>query len=224
MKSKKFLQIIRFITQACFLTGLFFPVIIHADVAAKYMFWSVLLCGVFFCGWVCPFGAIQDWLAWIARKLKCPHFRVPHKVQKYLQFTRYILYALSTFGITFVFLNARYNFNHDMVNGMLSVSGGIILAVFLISALFIDRPFCNYFCLKGAVDGMMSIVRPLGIKRNNQKCIHCHLCDRNCPMNILVENTNFVRHPNCINCMKCITACPKNCLAFKLMNLPEKKK
>jgi polyferredoxin len=77
--------------------------------------------------------------------------------------------------------------------------------------------------MKGAADGLMSIVRPISIKRNNKTCIHCRLCDKVCPMNVQVENTAFVRHPNCINCMKCLSVCPKNCIKFGLMNIHFKK-
>lgn len=93
------------------------------------------------------------------------------------------------------------------------------MVAFLVASLFIDRPFCNYFCGKGASLGVWSVLRPFGIARDENKCVHCHLCDKVCPMNIPVENTNFVRHPNCINCMQCVSKCPKDCIKFNLMKL-----
>lgn len=213
---RKWLQPLRFVIQACFMAGLFLP-LIHPETMAHWLFWTVLAVGVFFCGWVCPFGAIQDWLGQIAKKCKFPRFKMPWKVQKYLQFSRYIFLGLMFFGITFSFLNARFYFQDNLVHNMLSITSAITLAIFLLISLFFDRPFCNYFCMKGAADGLMSIIRPFGISKNNQACVHCHLCDKVCPMNIPVENTNFVRHPNCINCMQCVSKCPKNCIKFKLM-------
>ena len=210
--------------QACFMAGLIIPWLPHSEPVAKWLFWTVLAVGVFFCGWVCPFGAAQDWLAWIARKIHLPRLQIPWKYQRFLQLSRYIWAGLITFaGVHYAFLSARFYFNDNLFHNMLTWTSGITLATFLIVGLFVDRPFCNYFCMKGAMDGLMSIIRPISIKRDNKACIHCHLCDKVCPMNVRVEHTNFVRHPNCINCMKCVGVCPKQCLALRLMQLRKRK-
>lgn len=203
--------------QAGFMAGLFLPFLPSADVIGQKIWLSAIVLGVFFCGWICPFGAAQEWLYFIAHKLKIKQYKIPEKFQKYLQFSRYIFYVLSVFGISFSFLNARYYFDHNLAMNMLSVFSAIVLTIFLLLSIFIRRPFCNYFCIKGAVDGAMSVARPLSIARDDAKCIHCHLCNNSCPMNILVEHTSFVRHPNCINCFKCVDVCPKKCLKYKLM-------
>ena len=217
---RKWLQPLRFIVQACFMAGLVVPWLPHSESVAKWLFWTVLAVGVFFCGWVCPFGAAQDWLAWIAQKIHLPRLQIPWKYQRFLQLSRYIWAGLITFaGVHYSFLSARFYFNDNLFHNMLTWTSGLTLATFLIIGLFVDRPFCNYFCMKGAVDGLMSIIRPISIRRDNKTCIHCHLCDKICPMNVRVEHTNFVRHPNCINCMKCVGVCPKQCLALRLMAL-----
>ena len=216
---KKWIQPLRLIIQACFMAGLFLP-LIHPETVARYLFWTVLAVGVFFCGWVCPFGAIQDWLGFLARKLHLPRFQIPWKYQMFLQLSRYIWAGLITFaGVHYAFLSARFYFQDNLIHNNLSWISATTLAVFLVASLFLDRPFCNYFCMKGAVDGVMSVIRPVSIRRDPKACIHCHLCNKVCPMNVPVEGINFVRHPNCINCMKCVCACPKNCLKFKLMAL-----
>ena len=218
---RKWLQPLRFVTQACFMAGLFLP-LIHPETMANWLFWTVLAVGVFFCGWVCPFGAIQDWLGWIAKKCKFPHYKMPCKVQKYLQFSRYIFLGLMFAGVTFSFLNARFYFQDNLIHNMLSITSAITLVIFLLISMFFDRPFCNYFCMKGAADGLMSIIRPVSVSRDAQSCVHCHLCDKVCPMNIPVESINFVRHPNCINCMQCVSKCPRDCIKFKLMKFKKR--
>ena len=206
------------------MAGLIIPWLPHSEPVAKGLFWTVLVVGVFFCGWVCPFGAAQDWLAWVARKIHLPRLQIPWKYQRFLQLSRYIWAGLITFaGVHYAFLSARFYFNDNLFHNMLTWTSGITLATFLIIGLFVDRPFCNYFCMKGAMDGLMSIIRPISIRRDNKTCIHCHLCDKICPMNVRVEHTNFVRHPNCINCMKCVGVCPKQCLALRLMALKKNK-
>ena len=216
---KKRIQVLRFIIQSFFMAGIVVPWLPSSEPVDTRLFWSVLIVGVFFCGWVCPFGTLQEWVAWIARKLHLPRFQISWKFQKYLQASRYILAVLIfLIGVHYTFLNVRFYFN----NNLLTWTSGLILAVFLLLGLFVDRPFCNYFCMKGAMEGLISILRPISIKRDNEACVHCNLCDKMCPMNVRVEHTNFVRHPNCINCMKCIDVCPKKCLALRVMQFKKK--
>ena len=220
---KKYLQFIRFLIQAFFMVGIFLPFLPFADNVGRMIFLSVVFLGVFFCGFICPFGAIQDWLGWMAQKLRIPRFKVPPYIQVYLQCSRYFFYALSTIGITFFFLSARFEFNHGVFLGAFEWITAGTIGVFLLLAIFTDRPFCNYFCPKGASLGLLSVMRLISISREESKCVHCHLCDKACPMNIMVEQSDFVRHPNCINCMKCICACPQDCLRFKLLTIKQQK-
>ena len=215
MKQSK-IQIIRFLVQAVFMIGMILSLKPNYGMVGKWIFVTILFIGVFFCGWVCPFGAIQDWLNRLGKKLHLPQYQVPVKYQQYLQLARYFIYVLGTLGISYAVINARSAFNHKLFTNTLTLGAGIFLALFLIASLFIKRPFCNYFCAKGAGYGILSILRIFGIKRDNDKCIHCKLCDKNCPMNIQIESTDFVRHPNCINCMTCVSVCPKKCIKYKL--------
>ncbi len=214
---KKVLQPLRFMVQACFMAGLFVPFLPLADTVGQKIWISILFVGVFFCGWLCPFGSLQEWLSWVARKVHLPRFQLPQKLQQYAQLVRYVLYGLSTLNIVFYFLNSRFFFSHSAAAGMWDWVNGSVMIAFLVLALFTDRPFCNYFCMHGASLGVWSVLRPFGIVRDSKNCVHCSQCDKSCPMNIAVSSTELIRHPNCINCMKCITACPKNCIAFTLM-------
>lgn len=210
------LQRIRFVVQALFMLGMILSLTPGYNEAGKGLLLTILFVGVFFCGWICPFGTIQDWLNKVAEKLRLPQYQVPTKYQQYLQLSRYFIYVLGTLGISYALINARSSFNHKLFTNTLSLGAGIFLALFLIASLFIKRPFCNYFCAKGAAYGLLGILRIVGIKRDNDKCIHCKLCDKNCPMNIQIESTDFVRHPNCINCMTCVSVCPKKCIKYRL--------
>ena len=211
---KKLIQPLRFIVQACFMAGLFLPFFPFADSIGQKIWISILFVGVFFCGWMCPFGSLQDWIGWLARKIHLPRFKVPQKYQQYVQLMRYVLYGLSAINIVFYFLNSRFYFGHSLVAGMWDWVNGSVLIIFLLAALFTDRPFCNYFCVHGAAMGVWSVLRPVGISRKENACVHCGLCNKVCPMNIQVSVPQFVRHPNCINCMKCLTICPQNCIQF----------
>ncbi len=203
--------------QVCFMAGLFLPFLPFADTVGQKIWISILFVGVFFCGWLCPFGSLQEWSGWFARKVHLPRFQMPKKLQQYAQLARYALYGLSTLNIVFYFLNSRFYFGHSVAVGIWDWVNGSVMGAFLILALFTDWPFCNYFCVKGASLGVWSVLRPIGIVRDSKACVHCARCDKACPMNIPVSAGEFVRHPNCINCMQCVSVCPKYCITFKLI-------
>ena len=212
------IQILRFIVQLVFMAGLIFSLgfIPGTKDVSSWLLPTILVAGVFFCGWVCPFGAAQDWMAKLGRLLHLPQLRVPQSVQRYLQLTRYALYLALTMGITIALLQGPRNFSALMRGQGLSVATGIVIGFLLIS-LFMDRPFCNYFCTGGARMGLFSVLRIFGIRRNTEQCKQCGHCTRNCPMNIDVAHTDFVRHPNCIGCLRCVSSCPKVLLKYGLM-------
>lgn len=212
------IQILRFIVQLVFMAGLIFSLgfIPGTKDVSSWLLPTILVAGVFFCGWVCPFGAAQDWMAKLGRLLHLPQLRVPQSVQRYLQLTRYALYLALTMGITIALLQGPRNFSALMRGQGLSVATGIVIGFLLIS-LFMDRPFCNYFCTGGARMGLFSVLRIFGIRRDTEQCKQCGHCTRNCPMNIDVAHTDFVRHPNCIGCLRCVSSCPKGLLKYGLM-------
>ena len=211
-------QILRFVVQLIFMASLVFSLgfIPGTKDVSTWLLPTVLLAGVFFCGWVCPFGAAQDWMSKLGRLLHLPQLRIPQAAQRYLQLTRYALYLALTMGVTIALLQGPRNFSALMRGQGLTIATGIII-FFLIISLFSDRPFCNYFCTGGARMGLFSVLRIFSIRRNTEKCKQCGHCSRTCPMNIDVARTDFVRHPNCIGCLRCVSSCPKGLLKYGLM-------
>ena len=210
------IQILRFCVQAVFMAGLIFSFTPNSKYISQWMLPTVLLLGVFFCGWVCQLGAAQDWMAKLGRLLHLPRLRVPQSIQRYLQLSRYAFYLLLTMGVVIGLLQGPRNYAMMWHGQLLTLASGIII-FFLLLGLFIDRPFCNYFCTGGARMGLFSVLRVFGIKRDTTQCKQCGQCTRACPMNIDVAHTAFVRHPNCIGCMSCIATCPKGYLKYGLM-------
>ena len=218
------IQILRFIIQLVFMASLILSLdFIPATKEVNSMLLpTILLIGVLFCGWVCPFGAAQDWMSKLGRLLRLPRLRMPQGTQRYLQLLRYGFYLVSTMGITFALLKGPHNFSRFMRGDFLTIASGIIILFLLVSLVF-DRPFCNYFCTGGARMGLFSVLRIFGIKRNTGQCRQCGQCSKACPMNIDVAHADFVRHPNCIGCMNCVSACPKGYLKYGLMPGNKKK-
>lgn len=221
---RKWIQSARILVQLIFF-GICLLGIVSSKQVSDWLLPTTLLVGVLFCGWICPLGTLQDWAYKLGRKLKLPLFRMPYKVQRYLQLSRYILYFLLTLGVTFTVLQGTKNLSALMKGKEIALASLIVLIIFVLVGIFFNRPFCNYICTGGARRGLWSVIRIIGIRRDTSRCINCKLCSKSCPMNIDVANTDFVRHPNCIGCMSCLSACPKNCISFRHSpkpNLPSK--
>lgn len=188
---------------------------------------AIIIFGPVFCGWICPFGTLQDIFAKLGSKLSIKKYVMPAKLKKVLAFSRYIL-LLMTVLITadFIFnilsLDPRANFTVLLGGRTLTITGWIIVFIFLGLSMFFERPFCNYLCIEGAKFGLLGSARSFTIIRNEETCVGCNKCNRACPMNIDVSSYGQVRSLQCINCMECVAACPvKNTLGVKL--IPVKK-
>lgn len=180
---------------------------------------ATFLGGAWFCGWLCPFGFAQEWLGKLGRFLHIPKFRIPIKLVKWANLTRYIFLALSFLGIGIIFMiQSPYGSFMGVVDQNMSFitqTAMILLILFLILSLIIDRPFCRYFCPEGAKYGIVGLARVFTIVRDENKCIGCKKCDSVCPSQIEVSRYPNVRNAQCINCMECIAACPvKGALKF----------
>lgn len=174
--------------------------------------------GPVFCGWVCPLGSIQEWLGKLGQKLfksKYNHI-VPSTLDEYLRYLRYlvliwIIYMIAISGDILVFEQidpyyALFNFWLSEV----AVGGIIVLAITLLASLVVERPWCKYACPLGAILGLTNLISLFKIRRNASTCISCKACDKACPMNITISNTEKVRNHQCISCLKCTSeeTCP----------------
>jgi polyferredoxin len=175
--------------------------------------------GAWFCGWACPFGAAQDWIALLGKKIFKRRLSLPRRLELALFPLRYILLAVSLAGfLALAFLSDPYRSFSGLIAGhtaYVAWSAWALMAAFLALSLIMDRPFCRYFCLEGAQYGLLSIARFLSVKRNAQACVSCGECDRACPMGVRVSAYSHVRSPACVNCLECLSACPKQgCLSY----------
>ena len=216
MTKRSWIQVLRLLVQVGCVIGCVLGLISSKQIS-DWLFPATILVGVLFCGWICPLGSIQDWAYWVGRKLKLPSFRMPTCVQHYLQLLRYALYLLVTLEITFNWLQGTRHMGKLLRGDTISTAAWCVLGTTFLISLFFKRPFCNYACTGGARRGLFSVLRLIGIRRNETTCIHCNQCTNACPMNIDVANQTFVRHPNCIGCLSCLSACPKQSISFKHM-------
>ena len=196
-----------------------------------FLFGSIF--GRFVCGWLCPFGLLQDLLykiPWFRKTKQLPF----HSVLKYIKYL--VLFGLVIIGSSFLFGGfskvpafCKYLCPSGTFMGalpLLSVNeqlqsqiGGLfywklgVLILLIVLSLQIYRPFCQYLCPLGAIYGWFnrfSLVQTHWVKED---CISCGACQKACPVNLSPEKVSV--SPECVKCGKCIKACPKECLSFK---------
>lgn len=168
--------------------------------------------GASFCGWLCPFGAVQDLLAWVGRKLMGGRtYLVPERVHAWLRYLRWVLLGLivwmSAKYLTLWFAEydpyrALFHFKFESVTAIvlvvLTVAGGVL----------VERFFCLYACPLGAIVGGLGAVGYIKVRRAEESCIDCSLCARACPSRIEVDRVRVVRDQSCTMCTECVDACP----------------
>jgi NapH/MauN family ferredoxin-type protein len=187
---------------------------------------GTLLAGGVFCGWVCPFGAVQDFLTWLRRKLHLPELKVPARLDGILRYGRYLVLGLILYQtittVTLWFsafdpyrtlfgLGWLFEFN-PAVEG----TAYVITVIVLVLSLFVERAWCRYACPLGGAISLLGKFSLLRIRRTESACKSCALCSAPCPVKLPVSPSTVISS-NCIGCMACVDTCPRpNALSLKL--------
>lgn len=178
-----------------------------------------LLFGPVFCGWICPFGAVQEFIGKIGRKMFKKRYNnfIPSVIDKPLRYLRYVILILVVVNTA---ISGKLLFsNFDPYFALFNIWSSevtrlslLVLGLVLIGSLFVERPWCKYLCPLGALLGIFNLFRIVKLKRNENTCINCKACDRVCPMNINVSTSKIVSDHQCISCLLCTDemACPVN--------------
>jgi polyferredoxin len=177
-----------------------------------------VLVGRYFCGWICMFGGLQEYIGILGKKLFKKRFTIPQKADKILRYLKYIVLVV-VLVLTWKageLIIRPYDpfvaFAH-LSTGLVAVwsefaVGLIILGVTLLASLFYDRVFCKYLCPMGAFLAILSKIGIYRIMREESTCTHCTLCDKKCPVNIDISKPSAITSAECINCLECVTVCP----------------
>ena len=176
-----------------------------------------ILFGPVFCGWVCPYGTIQEWFGSLGRKLFKRRYNrfIPTRLDTILRYARYlvlgwVLYMTAASGRLIFADYDPYFALFNLWTSEAAIGGVVLLALTLLGSLFVERPWCKYACPYGAVLGVFNLFRVFTIRRTPGTCKMDTACDIACPMNIIVSEKIIVRDHQCISCLECTSEarCP----------------
>jgi polyferredoxin len=164
------------------------------------------------CGWLCPFGLLQD----VLHKIPTPKISLPRA----LNYTKYLVLVGLVFAVPFFFPGKPYTFCHFCPSGTLEASipwqimgvgsgGGLwahlirygVLAAVILLAVVTSRSWCRTLCPLGAIFSFFNRFSLYRFKLVTPKCNSCGVCARNCPVDI--DPVKEMNTAECIRCMDC---------------------
>lgn len=169
----------------------------------------VLLGRGVFCGWLCPFGALQELLAQLARALGLPQWNPSQKLQGYLWSGKYISLALiltlvvaapSVAIVAEEIEPFKTAITAMFVRGLPYV---IYATALLAIGLFTERAFCRFLCPLGGALAILDRLHLLDLLKRRPECgSPCHLCERSCPVRA-IKPTGKIVMAECFQCLDC---------------------
>ena len=203
-----------------------------------FLFFVGALIGRGVCGYLCPFGLVQDLLHKIPFVKKIETFKGDKALRKakYLILLVFVI-LLPLFLVDIIGQGAPYfcklicpvgmleggiplvwmNTSMRGAVGFLYAWKGLILLLTILLSVIIYRPFCKYICPLGAIYSLFNSVSLFRYTLDHQKCIHCGRCKAVCEMQCdPVKNCNDLE---CIRCGKCKNACPVDAIACGITKL-----
>lgn len=207
-----------------------------ADKSTIYYVGGILLlyCVMFgrmICGWLCPFGLIQELLY----KIPTPKLK-KSPVTRILSYLKYVILVFFVFivPITYAFrdtplpafckyicpagtieggltlLANKANASYFSMLGPIFTWKFLMMVSIVVGSIFAFRLFCRFLCPLGGLYGLFNKVSFFGIKLEQAKCIDCGKCISHCKLDI-----RHVGDQECISCGECIDVCPTQAISFK---------
>lgn len=181
-----------------------------------------ILLGRIICGFLCPFGLVQELLYMIpTKKLK------KNVWTRRLSFLKYVILAVFVIGIPLVLLTPGFckyicpagtleggiplllkNESLRQLAGRLFQWKMLLLVLLLLSCVVIFRSFCRFLCPLGAFYGLFHRFSLFGMRIDENKCNNCGACILHCKMDV-----KKVGDAECIQCGECMESCSRRALS-----------
>ncbi len=178
------------------------------------------------CGWICPFGLIQEWL----NRVPLPRIGLwrPLRWLRYVFLVVFVVlmplfvvdalgYGSTWFcklvcpagtleaGLPLVWLEKGLR----AAVGWLFAWKLLVLLLIIFWSMVTSRPFCRVICPLGLFFGLFNRASWLRLRFLADRCVRCKACARVCPTGVLFfDGTDDINSTMCIRCLRCVSICP----------------
>ena len=190
------------------------------------LFFGAVL-GRLVCGFLCPFGLLQDLLHRIPFPRKIKTFKGDRLLRKLKYAVLLLLVIVLPLCVKLTPFFCKYLCPSGTASGVLLALSdtslfklfgsrfawkACVLGIVVLASVVICRPFCKYLCPLGAFYAPFNHVAAVKLRTDADKCVACGKCANACPMN--VDPSKTPNHTECIRCGECVHACPTKALRY----------
>jgi len=202
--------------------------------------------GRFFCGWICPFGSLHQFVGFLGNRKKSAADMIELNKYRKAQGIKYCILVVFLFTAAFPSLAASLqtglldpisfvtrSFNLVLVaiaDRAVYVTSStprfyegawLIFALFLTAVLLnllIPRFYCRFVCPLGALFGVINRFAVWRIGKNENRCVNCNLCERHCEGGC--EPAGTIRTSECVLCFNCLDECKHEVISYQTRPSP----
>lgn len=181
-----------------------------------FILWSFTFVSLFiwgrglFCGWLCPFGALQDMLAWLAKRLHIRQWKIADPLHRKLQWIKYAvlvgLVGTAFFSLTLAERLAEIEpFKTSITLFFVRTWPFVLYALILLGlGLFVHKFYCRYVCPLGAGLAMLGKYHLFSWLKRIDACGQpCQHCKNHCEIGA-INRDGTIDYGECVQCLECI--------------------
>ena len=179
--------------------------ILWSFVAVAMLFWGR---GVY-CGWLCPFGALQELVNMVARNSGIRQIKLPWGLHERLWPIKYVIFlailAISLSSMTWAFRLAEVEpFKTVIILKFMREWQFVIYALALLAVgLYVERFYCRYLCPLGAALAIPARMRMFEWLKRRHQCGHeCNICATRCTVQA-IHPMGQINPNECVYCLRC---------------------
>jgi NosR/NirI family nitrous oxide reductase transcriptional regulator len=163
-----------------------------------------------FCGWLCPFGALQEMVGWVAKKFRIRQWKISDKLHTRLWSVKYVILAglviSSFFSLRFAEVASEVEpFKTAITLQFIRTWPFVIYALLLLGiGLYVNKFYCRYVCPLGAGLAVVGYFHwGKWLTRREQCGSPCTMCYHKCDIKAITPKGE-VNYHECVQCLECI--------------------